>query len=54
MKHRPFETGFLTPSGGHRLVGSLAGAARPRKNIKGAQRLAQPRQKLGVECKGKS
>ena len=56
MEHRPFATVFLTSASAlkQRLVGSLAGAARPRKNIKGALRLAQAGQKSAVECKGKS
>ena len=33
-------------------MGSLAGAARPRKGIDGALRSTQPSQKLGEECKG--
>ena len=39
---------------GHLLMGSLAGAARLRKDIEGAQRSAQRKQKLLEECKGKS
>ena len=42
------------PERGQRQVGSLGGAPRPRKNIEGAQRSAQPGQNSGVECKGKS
>ena len=36
------------------LVDSLAGVARRWKDINGAQRLTQPGQKSGVECKSKS
>ncbi|BAA29292.1 52aa long hypothetical protein [Pyrococcus horikoshii OT3] len=35
-------------------MGSLAGAARPRKGIGGALRSAQAGQESAVECKGKS
>ena len=56
MEHRPSATAFLTGASAlrQRLVGSSAGAARPRKNIKGALRSAQMGQKPVVECKGKS
>ena len=56
MEHRPFATVSLTGTIvlGQRLVGSSAGAAPPRKNIKGALRSAQEGQKPSAECKGKS
>ena len=57
MKHHPLPPGGLTPpqeGGGQRRVGSLAGAARPRKGNTGAQRSAQAGQNSAVECKGKS
>ena len=56
MEHRPSVTVFLTGASAlrQRLVGSSAGAARPRKDIEGALRLAQTGQKPVVECKGKS
>ena len=56
MEHRPSGavplTGACSP--GQRQVGSLAGAARPRKGIGGAQSSAQPGQEPGVEGKAKS
>ena len=56
MEHRPFVSLSLTGAYalGQRLVGSSAGAAPPRKNIKGALRSAQAGQKPAAECKGKS
>ena len=56
MEHRPFASFSLTGAYalGQRLVGSSAGAAPPRKNIKGALRSAQAGQKPAAECKGKS
>ena len=56
MKHHLLVPEHLTPGypGGQRLVGSLAGAARPRKGNTGAQRSAQAGQNPAVECKGKS
>jgi hypothetical protein len=56
MKHQPLATvpltGALAP--GQRQVGSSAGAARPRKDIEGAQRSAQAGQNPAVEGKAKS
>ena len=56
MEHRLFASVSLTGTIvlGQRLVGSSAGAAPPRKNIKGALRSAQEGQKPSAECKGKS
>ncbi len=56
MKHHPSRFTLLTGllRLGHQLVDSLAGVALRRKCIDGAQRLAQPGQKSGVECKSKS
>ena len=56
LEHRPSAALSLTGASalGQRLVGSLAGAAPPRKNIKGALRSAQAGQKPAAECKGKS
>ena len=56
MEHHPPATVSLTGANalGQRQVGSLAGAAPPRKDIEGAQRPAQAGQKPAVECKGKS
>ncbi len=56
MEHQPLVFVALNaPIGAqHQQVGSLAGAARPRKHIMGAQRSAQRGQKPRVECKGKS
>lgn len=54
MRHPPWGTTGLTPKGGQRQVGGLAGAAHRRKDIGGAQRSAQAGQKSAVECKGKS
>ena len=56
MEHRPPTTVTLTGAKvpGHGQVGGLAGAARPRKGIGGAQRPAQAGQNSAVECKGKS
>ncbi len=57
MGHHPPTAVALTraeKARGQRLVGGLAGAARPREDIGGAQRSAQAGQKSAVECKGKS
>ena len=56
MKHRPPVTAPLTGAAapGQRQVGSSAGAARPRKDIEGAQRSAQTGQEPVVEGKAKS
>ena len=54
MRHPPLSLLGLTPQGGQRQVGGLAGAAPRRKDIGGAQRSAQAGQKSAVECKDKS
>ena len=56
MEHRPPMNVTLTgaKAPGHGQVGGLAGAARPRKDIGGAQRSAQAGQNSAAECKGKS
>ena len=52
--HLPPTISLTRPKGrGQRQVGSLAGAARPRKDIEGAQRSPHPGQKPGVEGKAK-
>ena len=56
MEHRPSVAASLTEANasGQRQVGSSAGAAPPRKDIKGAQRSAQAGQNPAIEGKAKS
>ena len=52
MEHHLISLIGLIPKGRQRLVGSLAGAVRPRKGNMGAQRSAQAGQKSAVEGEG--